>query len=334
MHDNIALLVAGEMNERNFKLKTLLPLHSVNVRDALYGSMRPQDGIPLEIKTSGIRQAAFAFFQNVTRLDNIALGMPMFVCMAKHVGEHGSIGMSWGEERVTASAVRVVPVGYEEAASEHTIRTFFSRRWETVAEYLDEFPELANDVQTALHNIESWSRLGDYAIDAWLASIITGAWTTFEVMATDLWECALNCHPHELTNMGDKSISLKMLQKYGYDLRAKMGTLLKDKLGARGLEEIRKGYELAFSKNRVNIDKAIMDESLTIIQAVRNVIVHRAGIVDEKFCEQAKKSVLLSRLEPDDKICLDGELVKALVEPVIQCCLDLLLAVDRWLQNH
>ena len=137
------------------------------------------------------------------------------------------------------------------------------------------------------------------AIIALLTSQVTGTWTAFEVLAGDLWESALNCRPRKLASLSaargertndDKSqpstsIQLNLLSKYGFDVRDKMGTILREKLSFGVLDKIRESYRKAFGGGDVSdvIASGRSPDPLNTLSFVRNVIVHRAGIADEDF---------------------------------------------------
>ena len=127
-----------------------------------------------------------------------------------------------------------------------------------------------------------------------LASHITATWTIFETLAGDLWEAAMNGHPSGLSDLHGKpssssgqtegkSIPLSQLEKYRYDLTDVMGTVLREKFNFTVLDSVRDAYSMAFHKHSKKIEAAIMDKSLDALNKVRNLIVHKAGIVDKRY---------------------------------------------------
>jgi hypothetical protein len=108
-----------------------------------------------------------------------------------------------------------------------------------------------------------------------LRGMVTGMWTAFEVLASDLWETALNIYPAELAQLkgsvpasmrksrksfsalatddvekplSSKMIKLNYLQSHGYDLSHRMGTVLREKFNFQILESIRDAYLQGFDK--------------------------------------------------------------------------------------
>jgi hypothetical protein len=177
--------------------------------------------------------------------------------------------------------------------------------------------------------------------EAWMAAQITGTWTAFETLAEALWEQALNVNPVGLADLSggkrsggkdeDKSVPLWMLSKHGYDLSAKMGTILKDKFSFDRLDDIRRAYEQARFDGDEEIATLIHDSSLDALSAVRNMIVHNGGIADSEYL--SKRSCLPSGAIASlgEPVLFDGQLVSALIAPATQLGWTLIAAFDRWL---
>jgi hypothetical protein len=180
--------------------------------------------------------------------------------------------------------------------------------------------------------------------EAWMAAQITGIWTAFEALAEELWEAALNAHPMELAALRggvkrqpkdrDKSVSLSELEKFKYDLSQHMGTILKRKYNFDRLEEIREAYVAAFEGDGNEVIDVLKHPSLDALSAVRNVIVHNGGIVDEDFLQKTQylPEQILKPL--GEFILLDGLIVASLVRPFMTNGWNLIGAVDNWLKRH
>jgi hypothetical protein len=202
-------------------------------------------------------------------------------------------------------------------------------RWERGTAWLDTLIEVSGDAFSV-------------PAQAMLSNMVMGIWTAFEVMASDLWETALNIHPHGLAGLqggdGDskKQISLVILQKHDYDLRDKMGTVLKEKLGPRGLQDIRRGYRLAFSKNGKTIEDALASQSLDQLSAVRNVLVHQGGKADQDFCDRVAQVEFkhYAGIQPGAPVGLNGEIILEVIDPAIRTSVELIRTVDGWLKTH
>ena len=133
-------------------------------------------------------------------------------------------------------------------------------------------------------------------VRAVLLSQITLAWTAIEMLAADLWIAAVNERPNPLaTNFArsvqhkaqDKSIPLTALAKYGdhdFNLQRMMGRILHDekKVDFTSLESTAFAYEKAFGRRFAALDS----DDLKLLELVRNLILHRAGIVDPDFIDR------------------------------------------------
>jgi hypothetical protein len=198
-------------------------------------------------------------------------------------------------------------------------------------------------------------------IEALLASCVTALWTSFETFAGDLWETALNVHPSVLAGLsgknrchqreGDKEnrlfrsgddgsndegkrIDLDSLGKYQWNLAKSMGTNLKQRYRFTSLDGIRTAYGEAFSKDNKEIDCNICSETFDILSALRNCIIHKAGIADKEYFQRTKRLSYLPKAQIGEKLKIDGQIVAwAIVSTSIggRCIAE---AVDNWIDNR
>jgi hypothetical protein len=208
------------------------------------------------------------------------------------------------------------------------------------------------------------------AVQSIFAAVLTTLWTSFETLSNDLWVAALNAQPTGLADLtgtpnrigklaGDKERcdevdelektqdsrlgrkivyldDIQRLTRGGYDIRQKMGTLLRGRFKFTTLRGIREAYSTAFSEREkkarpANIDKALADKAIDTLCIIRNIIVHKAGIADQEYEERAKVCPLAPQVRKGQAIPLDGGICIALIRPVMDCCLALVSAVDSWL---
>ena len=195
------------------------------------------------------------------------------------------------------------------------------------------------------------------AIDAILGGMVIAAWTAFETMASDLWVAALNAHPVKLAALSgtwhkpekfeadeltedeedqkqDKTVKLQDLQMNGYDLSKKMGSVHKYRFKWGVLEGIRRAYGAAFSNHYDEIKSAIEDHSIDALAAARNVLVHKAGVVDGKFKKKHRNWPAFAGLEPETVLQLDGVAVRDLLGASLGSAIKLMNAVDIWLVSY
>jgi hypothetical protein len=169
------------------------------------------------------------------------------------------------------------------------------------------------------------------------------SWTSFECVACDSWEAAVNVRPlmlghpafanlpedsEDIAGLETKSVSIGLLAKHGFDIRGKLGTLLKSKFDFTGVSGIRKAYAAAFG-NKLPLNKVLGDENLSGLEAVRHAIVHRAGIADELYLKRTHSTVALgTRIEVDDKM------KEAFVSASVNAGCSLLEHIDKYLMTN
>lgn len=192
-------------------------------------------------------------------------------------------------------------------------------------------------------------------LEAMLSSCVTGMWTAFETMAGDLWEAALNLHPQGLAELkgrrkrllkgsddlgssgdeeddaaGIKSVPLHEIMRHGYKIENQMGSVLRTRRRFDHLAGIREAYALAFHNKADEIDTLLKYDGLDALNAVRNLLVHRSGIVDRTY-ERKTKFLQIPTASIGSEIFLDGEIVKDMMTAIVICSFKLIVAVDDWI---
>jgi hypothetical protein len=172
-----------------------------------------------------------------------------------------------------------------------------------------------------------------------LARIVFG-WTAFECLAVDGWETALNestvglgqpAFKHITIGSGaDEGITARhvpvsLLAKYGFDLRKKLGTVLRTKFDFTSVAGIRQAYKTAFA-DQEKLARILVDPKLTHLEATRHLIVHRGGLVDEEFIKRTGSSFPIGRAIP-----LDEEEIASLLDAMKTAGCGLLAFVDECL---
>jgi hypothetical protein len=127
-------------------------------------------------------------------------------------------------------------------------------------------------------------------------STVSGLWTSFEVLTTDLWVTAVNAYPHvyagrclaraersqDSEDFDGKQVSVRLLSKYGFDLRQKLGEILRPKFDFTCLSGQSRAFTAAFGRAD-ELESIFADANLNELEATRHVIVHRAAVADEEF---------------------------------------------------
>lgn len=141
-----------------------------------------------------------------------------------------------------------------------------------------------------------------HSVSAVLTSQLTSAWTAFEIFSADLWVAIVNERPRPLAlnfarsiqaKAPDKSISITALAEYGdrnFDLSRSMGTIFaqQKKVDFTSLSSTRFAYEKAFGESLPALEVA----ELRLLELIRNLVLHRAGTVDDEFLRRLKDSGL------------------------------------------
>jgi hypothetical protein len=191
-------------------------------------------------------------------------------------------------------------------------------------------------------------------IDSFTSSLVIQAWTVFESLSEDLWEAALNAHPTILAGLSGKprskyksnepqaqagesgvKVTFNDLQIHQFDVKSQMGTILKESaVSFRSLPAIRDAYHRAFAKQHVSIDKILDDPGLQYAAAVRNLLVHKRGIVDSEFKEQISSISDVPPIAVNDQFPLTGKLCAQLADSCRSCAVSLVVAVHAWIIGH
>jgi hypothetical protein len=197
--------------------------------------------------------------------------------------------------------------------------------------------------------------LGAYGFINMFSGYITGTWTAIESMLGDLWEAALNTHPHVLATLNgkpkritsnaaqpvkgatdpDRKFDLNLVAKHNFDLRSCMGTIfrLERRFEFTRLSSAREAYLRAFSEKSSRVDAAITNGSIDALSAVRNVLLHRAGKADDEYVRQ-QKFLPVPKAAKGESIRLDGQNTSNLIKPAVASCKSLMIAVDDWIADN
>jgi len=173
------------------------------------------------------------------------------------------------------------------------------QRWD--AEYLEKIKPESEKVKEIVDYLNGFEEQSfKQAISALLSSVVVFSWTGFECLCTDTWVEAVNSRPSALARSAassadkdsndaaeygrpsGKSVPFELIAKNSFDLRGCMGEILKAKFEFTSVRKIKKAYVAAFGK-LPEFDAIFDDPEVVKLQAIRNLIVHRAGLVDEAF---------------------------------------------------
>jgi hypothetical protein len=188
---------------------------------------------------------------------------------------------------------------------------------------------------------------------ALMSSMITGAWTSHEVLVADLWVTCLNRRPRlgfiamnaepepgETDDIIERKgkvkfeVPARLLREWKNDLGNRMGSLLREKWAFSRRERAIDAYYKVFKQSKFLLEPILEDPGLRWVGATRNVIMHNAGIADIEFVTKVGGHPILKTIKEKDVILLDGNLVAEFVETAVHRSLALLTFVNDWLLTH
>ncbi|MBY3067272.1 hypothetical protein HFO63_10195 [Rhizobium laguerreae] len=250
-------------------------------------------------------------------------------------------------ERATAKAAR----GYDNS-SDVPLEEFISRSVASEltkhAEDLDrmnktrhpsrEYIALVDAAYGYVQRVSSDNEKTSDALESWFAAQLTGVWTAIESLFQDLWVAALNAHPATLAELkgrsDKKTVSLARLAQANFEINGAMGTILSEYQNFSRLDKVVEAYALAFSQDGDSIIGLLKGPEFHQLSCIRNLIVHAASRFDGEYLSKVQSLPDAPRGELGEKMQLDGEVVDRTLRPVLIRALELITAVDQWLQTH
>ncbi len=177
------------------------------------------------------------------------------------------------------------------------------------------------------------------AVRVLLYALTSSAWAVFECAAKDSWIAALNCRPLQLAQptlmelpkeptvagITGKQIEVGLLARYGFDLRDKLGTLLAPKFDFTSVSGMQFAFAAAF-QGVPDIEQLLTDPKLSILEATRHLIVHRAGVIDEEYRRRTKELAATGQ-----QLLISDVRATELANSAVSGGCKLLRAVDAWL---
>lgn len=169
------------------------------------------------------------------------------------------------------------------------------------------------------------------------------SWTVLEALAGDLWEAAINAHPKILGTLSSgqstlhhkeqsKQIDVKYLEMHNYNLTNKMGTIHKNRIKFATLNQIIKAYQQAFPKrSMLGGEEFWKNADVISVCAIRNVIVHSAGVIDEDFLNRRGSDMKLSHYQMGDQLVWDGAEARLWLKGLFDFTSSLIRHVDDWI---
>ena len=270
-----------------------------------------------------------------------AMDVPAF---AAYVSDHRRAAqmIAWSELLATIQPTQEQVLEKEESLNKRYMEIMLAR-------YALFAPQQATIAQTLLQHLNhqvTHAPTIHTAFESLLKSTVTLAWTALEILFEDLWEASLNFHPKILAKVSlpdarrkklDQPAMMQVLDHHDYDVSRQMGTILKEHFGFHRAEERLSAYSGAFNVDGVKVLQAVQDERVQALWLLRNLIAHKGGKIDSTFLA---KSAGIEMLEPirslgiGEFISVDGKFVRQYAFEGIDAGVDLIRAVNDWIDEH
>lgn len=198
----------------------------------------------------------------------------------------------------------------------------------------------------------------DFDDSGFVSSLVIQAWAVFESLVEDLWIEAINAHPRELATLSGrprsrfgkppqqqpppkgqdqpgKSVLTSSLEAHDFKIENKMGSILYQRGGInfRSITLIRECYHKAFSK-AADIDKVLDSDGIQYVSAVRNLLVHKAGKVDQEFKKQTAEIPDIPTVSEGHEFPLTGKIASNLADAATTSAIRLVEYVHKWIVDN
>jgi hypothetical protein len=178
------------------------------------------------------------------------------------------------------------------------------------------------------------------SIAALFSSLILEVWTAFEILAADLWVLAIDKGPKELANRialskqlqkPEDHITPETVHSLEFDARKEYGSFLREigRVSFQKLDHIRLYYAEAFGKHIYQLFDQKCGGYIFAMAAFRNALIHNAGKADKHFIKQVQRFEEFREIKNEEKLPLDGVIVKKLTSAGAQLGIELIYLVDK-----
>ena len=313
------------------------------------------------VKASAIQDVVSAFTYNMERISAM-LTMPGYAALA---GERWQLAVQSAIRRIFGMELPTTEQ-LKERQSEIAVKANELMQ-KMMAELLESSDDnIKGQFDRADSNFNEFYQkippMGAKGVEALLFSAMIQAWTTFESLGTDLWVQALNTRPIPLAvsainnqlskdesgapdSVQGKNPKLEFIQgllEEDHETIREAGAVVKrtKKFDFSRLRGIRAAYRCAFGADAESLFKTPPFDDLDVLEGIRNVIVHRAGIVDSSYRKRVSdgtekyKKHNLHTLSLGSRIPINGEITKAMIDSMTKSSGLLFEFVDKWFSDH
>jgi len=228
-------------------------------------------------------------------------------------------------------------MGSDDRFTPEFLKEVYRRVMEDGEEAIDSY--LARGARERVENLTARDPQFGRWLNALQQNAATALWSAFEALASDLWIQAVNSRPDlfakrvmqqfseslQRHGLSSRSIPLGVAAKYSFDLRHHIGDIIADVIDFTSLDVVRKAYKSAFGIDEEG-QRLLEADRLRKLVLIRNLVVHRGGVVDVAFKERTGC--------PDkvgDELTIDEDSASQFVDAVKAAGLYILKLVDSCL---
>ena len=127
-------------------------------------------------------------------------------------------------------------------------------------------------------------------------------WSSFEVLVRDLAIDVINRNPDVVKEFNVKSVPMKTLEQYDYNIKNHLGDIYSDHHDWSSLKTIKETIKLIYPVNN-ELHALLKSDDLYKLNSRRHLLVHRRGIVDYKYNETTSDDFTIGDeipITPDD----------------------------------
>jgi hypothetical protein len=127
-------------------------------------------------------------------------------------------------------------------------------------------------------------------------------WSAFEVLVRDLFAFCLNSRPELVREVMKnesskrlfqlKGLDFEVLSQYGFDVSRAMGDILVQTHDLGNLPAMKACFEALFPDD-AGLRDSLTEKDLWLLSQRRNLIVHRRGIIDQKYLDSTGEALVL-----------------------------------------
>jgi hypothetical protein len=283
-------------------------------------------------KSECLRPTAEAFQTNIIRIANFAK-MPAWIAL------EAKREQLWLDDAIIQTGGKIEP-DLTRFASQDVNPKAVALVNQRITEWRDIPIEVFRNLmdQIGIDWVEArgyWSQAISLGIAALFETIIVETWTAFEMLCKDLWIATLDNDNGSInTRVEDALRNKNALPTSNSKAHLESFQTNPRQLVFQKLKNIKKFYSAAFGPNAISHFDNVESGYITVLNAFRNVIVHKRGKVDRTFLVQVKDFSEFNAIKDGDEIRLDGEAVAKMSSAALLLGQELIKTADVELQSQ